>query len=532
MSSGSPAPLSSICRHGVEFALPAGDADSRPTAARHSVLVHELQSQEFTCLCPSRCAATAAVDRAQWVEDYWERCEPQYIDGPGAESFSSLVQRGDTAPYPKVYDVMAIDQETRAWVLNRNGRLHVKTSDDGVGIDEVMTVVSGDPFTWMFVLPDGVLARLTVLEINPAGPAIRLSYPGLGMHAGYMDPARGLIVAYAHGPESFTIRFEESAVTHSALQNTNDWVDFSNEMPTLRSKRTARGMAPTYRSLGDSPAVACVRPRNMHPKTWRGWNCASPPPGTLARRLVPMSNVAWILSQELGDSELLPALSQVLAAPLGSRLDIQFKSGQRLLLALSGNRFRRAQVSRTSVSHPLQIATLPVGMNGGGIGVTFAPGKHQEVAMTGAWARDLDVDLASIVRWGAQHLITLIEPWEFQELRISSLAECAHAHGLKWHGLPITDGAAPDARLLEPWKSLGPQLAAELLSGSRIVVHCKGGLGRAGTVASMLLIETGCASDGTDAIAKVRSVRPGAVETPEQEEFILNWPDRRAPRER
>ena len=111
-----------------------------------------------------------------------------------------------------------------------------------------------------------------------------------------------------------------------------------------------------------------------------------------------------------------------------------------------------------------------------------------------------------------------------------SLAERARAHGLMWYGLPITDGAAPDARLLGPWRSLGPQFAAKLLSGTRIVVHCKGGLGRAGTVASMLLIETGFASDGIDAIAKVRSVRPGAVETAEQEEFILNWSNRGARR--
>lgn len=148
--------------------------------------------------------------------------------------------------------------------------------------------------------------------------------------------------------------------------------------------------------------------------------------------------------------------------------------------------------------------------------------------MTGSWARDLNVDLASIVAWGAQHLITLIEPWEFEGLRITSLAKYASAHGLTWHGLPITDGAAPDSRLLAPWRSLGPQLAAKLMSGTKIVVHCKGGLGRAGTVASMLLIETGCASDGIDAIAKVRSVRPGAVETAEQEEFILNWSNRGA----
>jgi len=73
---------------------------------------------------------------------------------------------------------------------------------------------------------------------------------------------------------------------------------------------------------------------------------------------------------------------------------------------------------------------LPVGTNGAGIGVTFAPGKHQDVAITGSWAWDLDADLAPIVAWGAQHLITLIEPREFEELQITSLVERARVHGL------------------------------------------------------------------------------------------------------
>lgn len=47
-------------------------------------------------------------------------------------------------------------------------------------------------------------------------------------------------------------------------------------------------------------------------------------------------------------------------------------------------------------------------------------------------------------------------------------------------------------------------------------------------VASMLLIATVCDSDDVGAIAKVRSVRPGAVETTEHEEFILNWAGRGA----
>ncbi|MGN7839539.1 cyclin-dependent kinase inhibitor 3 family protein [Stenotrophomonas sp. 22385] len=146
--------------------------------------------------------------------------------------------------------------------------------------------------------------------------------------------------------------------------------------------------------------------------------------------------------------------------------------------------------------------------------------------MTGAWARDLDVDLSAIRIWGARRLVSLLEPSEFHELRITSLAERASHHGLAWHGLPIKDGAAPDRRLLDPWTALGPMFSRELLEGAKIVVHCKGGLGRAGTVASMLLLQSGAATDSEDAMIKVRMARPGAIETPEQEAFIRAWASR------
>lgn len=178
---------------------------------------------------------------------------------------------------------------------------------------------------------------------------------------------------------------------------------------------------------------------------------------------------------------------------------------------------------RTSLSHPIRIAELAVGTQGGAIGITFAPGKFQEVALTGSWARDIDTDLAAIRAWGADYVITLIEPWEFEELRIQPLPERAAAHGLVWHGLPIVDGAAPDARLLDEWRTLGNFLSRELLAGKRVVVHCKGGLGRAGTVASMLLLDTGTAQDGDDAMEMTRQVRPGAIETPAQENFVRGW---------
>jgi ADP-ribosyl-[dinitrogen reductase] hydrolase len=178
---------------------------------------------------------------------------------------------------------------------------------------------------------------------------------------------------------------------------------------------------------------------------------------------------------------------------------------------------------RTSQTDPLRIATLSVGDQGGAIGVTFAPGKHQAAAMTGIWQRDLALDLQAIRRWGASYLITLLEPHEFEELEIMDLPRQAIACDLRWYGLPITDGGAPDARFLEPWASLGPTLVDGLRSGVRVVVHCKGGLGRAGTVACMLLLESGAAFDAEDAMAKVRAVRRGGIETEAQEAFLRTW---------
>ncbi len=56
-------------------------------------------------------------------------------------------------------------------------------------------------------------------------------------------------------------------------------------------------------------------------------------------------------------------------------------------------------------------------------------------------------------------------------------------------------------------------------------MHCKGGLGRAGTVASVLLLQTGEFREPETVMKAVRKVRVGAIETPEQEEFIRRWAD-------
>lgn len=64
-----------------------------PIAERLGLVIQQLPLQEFTYLCPARCAGTTPAERKQWVDEYWRRGDPKYVDGPGAESFSMLVER-------------------------------------------------------------------------------------------------------------------------------------------------------------------------------------------------------------------------------------------------------------------------------------------------------------------------------------------------------------------------------------------------------------------------------------------------------
>jgi ADP-ribosyl-[dinitrogen reductase] hydrolase len=174
---------------------------------------------------------------------------------------------------------------------------------------------------------------------------------------------------------------------------------------------------------------------------------------------------------------------------------------------------------RTSVSHPLQIAVVS-GMSGlGRLGITFCPGKYDPHAMTGGWARDLARDLDMIRDWGAAAVVTLLEPKELTLLRVERLGEEVSRRNMLWFHLPIVDVSIPDERFERKWDVAGEKLRSMLGRKLDVLVHSRGGLGRAGTIAARLLIELGM--EPQTAIKNVRAARPGAIETSDQEKFVL-----------
>ena len=177
------------------------------------------------------------------------------------------------------------------------------------------------------------------------------------------------------------------------------------------------------------------------------------------------------------------------------------------------------QMKRTSVTHPLEIAALSAGPSFGRVGITFCPGKYDRHAMSGYWDRDLSLDLDAIRDWGAAAVVTLVEPKELIMLRVERLGDEVLRRGMLWFHLPIVDVSTPEEAFERQWGVAGHELRTLLRNARDVLVHCRGGLGRAGTIAARLLIELGM--EPPTAIRQVRAVRPGAIETREQERYVL-----------
>lgn len=177
-----------------------------------------------------RVMAAFALHRGQLLEEIAKAGRRPEAHRGGALTTSDV---GDT-PYPKLFDMKAIPEDFRPIAKAKYGKFHVNTSDEGVGLDELMTVVSGGPWVWFFRLADGELVKLTVGPLRPDGKAIRVSYAGLVPHAAFIAAPHGLTVAHAIGPKTFRMRYDDPSVAGAEILGTNPWIDFSGPVPTVK----------------------------------------------------------------------------------------------------------------------------------------------------------------------------------------------------------------------------------------------------------------------------------------------------------
>ena len=147
--------------------------------------------------------------------------------------------------------------------------------------------------------------------------------------------------------------------------------------------------------------------------------------------------------------------------------------------------------------HPFDILNLD---NGARLIFTPCPGTKEA---------SLQAALKTMQAAGADAVVTMMPDAELSEFKADTLpAECA-ALGLAWFQLPVEDDCAPEAPFAAAFANHKTALLARLAAGQTLAIHCRGGSGRTGLMAAILLLESGYAP--TQVKSLVQGLRPKAL---------------------
>lgn len=143
--------------------------------------------------------------------------------------------------------------------------------------------------------------------------------------------------------------------------------------------------------------------------------------------------------------------------------------------------------------------------------------------------------LDAITQWGAAVVFSMTTKAELKAAHIPSLGRALNYRGIKWYHVPVEDYGVPETKLpvrsenspfsiglgsvQDIWDVVAKSALKEMADGGSVLVHCKGGCGRSGMAALRLMVLAGEAPEM--ALARLRAVRPCAVETDEQAAWAM-----------
>jgi protein-tyrosine phosphatase len=94
---------------------------------------------------------------------------------------------------------------------------------------------------------------------------------------------------------------------------------------------------------------------------------------------------------------------------------------------------------------------------------------------------------------------------------------------MTWFHFPVEDDAAPGEVFEQSWQVHKPKVSALIDQGKCVAIHCRGGSGRTGFMAAVIMRELGM--DEVQATSLVKGLRPVSLKLPAHTEYLAKHYD-------
>ncbi|MCP3867105.1 MAG: protein phosphatase [Gammaproteobacteria bacterium] len=136
----------------------------------------------------------------------------------------------------------------------------------------------------------------------------------------------------------------------------------------------------------------------------------------------------------------------------------------------------------------------------------------------GAKGVPLDTSIAQLAQAGAGAVITVMPDEEMARNQVTAMPEVCREQGVQWFHFSIEDDRSPGEVFQQTWKA-GRQKVFEILDRQgTLAIHCKGGSGRTGLMAAVILLERGMPDE--QVVARVQALRPKALKLAVHTEYL------------
>lgn len=133
---------------------------------------------------------------------------------------------------------------------------------------------------------------------------------------------------------------------------------------------------------------------------------------------------------------------------------------------------------------------------------------------------DLEASVAQLEQAGASAIVTLMPEDEMARFEVEALPSVCDQHGLEWFHLPVEDDKAPTVEFQQRWEKQKGRINSILDDNGTLAIHCRGGSGRTGLMAAIILLGRGIPFE--QVVSMVQGLRPNALKLQPHIDYLMS----------